>query len=92
MMWLGRTEIYLIAPNVSSSEYCSAQTFDDVKRQIIGSYLIKELIDVSNVYDHYLEIENTIKIFAGEQDNVTLDNLIFMKNAVGFNDTDELIG
>ena len=29
----------------------------------------------SNSYDDYLEIENTIKIFAGEQDNVTLDNL-----------------
>jgi hypothetical protein len=91
MMWLGRTEIYLMAPNASSSEFCSAQTFDDVKRQIIDSYLIKELIDVSNSYSDYVDIENTIKIFAGEQDNVTFDNLTFMKDAVVFNDADELL-
>ena len=53
-----------------------------LKRQIIDSYLIKELIDVSNSYSDYADIENTIKIFAGEQDNVTLDNLAYLKNAI----------
>ena len=91
MMWLGRTELYLMNPNTTIGELCSPQTFDDVKRQIIDSYLIKELIDYSNSYADYSEIENTIKIFAGDQDNVTLDNLGYMKNAINLNNTDELL-
>lgn len=89
MIWLGRTEMYLLAPN-ANPESC-APSFNDVRRQIIDSYLIKELIDLTNAYDDYLEIENTIKIFAGDQDNVTLDNLSYMKNALGFNDANELL-
>ena len=90
MMWLGRTELYLMAPEQGEG-WCPPQTFSDVKRQIIDSYLIKELIDVSNVYNDYLEIENTIKIFAGDQDNVTLDNLSYIKSALSFNDANELL-
>ncbi|MBK7228053.1 MAG: DUF3160 domain-containing protein [Ignavibacteriales bacterium] len=91
MMWLGRTELYLIKPAAWPPELCNPQSFDDIKRQIIDSYLIKELIDHSNSYNDYQEIENTIKIFAGEQDNVTLDNLEFMKNAITLNDVDEFL-
>ena len=90
MMWLGRTELYLTKPK-SDSVLCPPPSFNDVKRQIIDSYLIKELIDVTNTYSHYTEIENTIKIFAGEQDNVTLDNLTYLKNAINFMDADELL-
>ncbi|MEO8232786.1 MAG: DUF3160 domain-containing protein, partial [Ignavibacteriota bacterium] len=89
IMWLGRTELYLMAPEAMPG-ICSP-SFNDVKRQIIDSYLIKELIDASNSYDDYLEIENTIKIFAGDQDNVTLDNLGYLKNAVSFTDANELL-
>jgi hypothetical protein len=91
MMWLGRTELYLTEPKALDSIICPLPSFNDVKRQIIDSYLIKELIDVSNSYSDYAEIENTIKIFAGEQDNVTLDNLSYLKNALNFIDTDELL-
>jgi len=90
MMWLGRTELYLMAPEQGEG-WCLPQTFADVRRQIIDSYLIKELIDVSTVYNDYLEIENTIKIFAGDQDNVTLDHLDYLKNAISFIDADELL-
>ena len=90
MMWLGRTELYLTKPK-SDSILCPPPSFNDVKRQIIDSYLIKELIDVTNTYSDYSEIENTIKIFAGEQDNVTLDNLSYLKNAINFIDADELL-
>ena len=91
MMWLGRTELYLMSHNDSTSYICPPPSFWDVQRQIIDSYLIKELIDISNVYTDYLEIESTIKIFAGDQDNVTLDNLTYLKNAINFNDADELL-
>ncbi|MFZ1517719.1 MAG: DUF3160 domain-containing protein [Ignavibacteriaceae bacterium] len=91
MMWLGRTELYLTKPVALDSIICPLPSFKDVQRQIIDSYLVRELIDHSNSYNDYLDIENTIKIFAGDQDNVTLDHLTFMKNAVGFNDTNELL-
>ncbi len=90
MMWLGRTELYLLSPR-SVPTLCPPQSFEDVQRQIIDSYLIKELIDYSNSDDDYLEIENTIKIFAGDQDNVTIANLDYMKNAISLNDADELL-
>jgi len=90
MMWLGRTELYLMAPEQGAGSLCPDQTFNDVKRQIIDSYLIKELIDASNTTIH-LEIENTIRIFAGEQDNVTLDNLSYLKSAINLIDADELL-
>lgn len=91
MMWLGRTELYLTEPKARDSVICPLPTFDDVKRQIIDSYLIKELIDGTNSYSDYADIENTIKIFAGEQDNVTLDNLSYLKNAISLSDADELL-
>jgi hypothetical protein len=91
MMWLGRTEIYLTIPQALDSVLCPLPSFKDVQRQIIDSYLVKELIDHSNSNNDYLEIENTIKIFAGEQDNVTLDNLDYLKNAVSLNDANELL-
>lgn len=91
MMWLGRTELYLTKPVALDSVICPLPSFEDVQRQIIDSYLVKELIDQTNSYNDYLEIENAIKIFAGEQDNVTLDNLGYLKNAIQFNDSDELL-
>ena len=90
MMWLGRTELYLTKPVALDSILCPLPSFEDVQRQIIDSYLIKELIDASNTVIH-LEIENTIKIFAGEQDNVTLDNLSYLKSAINLIDADEFL-
>ncbi len=91
MMWLGRTELYLTEPKALDSIICPLPSFNDIRRQIINSYLIKEAIDVTNSYDDYQAIENTIKIFAGEQDNVTLDNLSYLKNAINFSDANELL-
>ena len=59
-------------PVALDSIICPLPSFKDVQRQIIDSYLVKELIDHSNSYNDYLDIENTIKIFAGDQDNVCL--------------------
>lgn len=88
MMWLGRTELYLTSP---TGTYKGEVPLKDLARQLIDSYLIKELIDETNSYAAYQEIESTIKIFAGEQDNVTLDNLSYIKNAVKFDNANELL-
>ncbi len=67
MMWLGRIELYLIAP-----KSLIPVPFVDVQRQIIDATLITELIDLANVQDLYNEIDFIIRTFVGEQDNVTL--------------------
>jgi len=71
MIWLGRMELYLTSP-VSED---LPPKFEDVQRQIIASRVLIELVDLSNSWNLYDEIENTIASFVGEQDNVTLHQL-----------------
>ena len=70
MMWFGKIELYLIAPN----SYVKVP-IEDVQRQIIISNLFSRLIDLSNQRDLFNEIELIIKTFVGDQDNVTLPDL-----------------
>lgn len=81
MIWLGRTEIYLLAPH-SDSVVCPDPTYYDIRRQTIDAVLIEELFKLSNVNIVYEEIESIIKFFVGDQDNVTLSNLEYLKQAV----------
>ncbi|MGA8265910.1 MAG: DUF3160 domain-containing protein [Ignavibacteriaceae bacterium] len=85
MMWFGRIELYLIAPNDFTP-----RPFEDVQRQAIISYLLSELIDYNNAKQDYEDIEAVIKSFVGEQDNVTLDNLYDLKTKAGFSSAMDL--
>ena len=85
MMWFGRIELYLIAPNSFTPP-----PFEDVQRQAIISYLLSELIDYNNAKQDYEDIEAVIKSFVGEQDNVTLDNLYDLKTKAGFSSAMDL--
>jgi len=71
MIWLGRTEFYLTAPTGAMP----LPQFSDIQRQVIASALISELVELSGVTEKIQKIENTLKFFVGEQDNVTLTNL-----------------
>ncbi len=71
MIWLGRTELYLIKPNVITDPKMKK----DVQRQIVDSYLIAELLSLSNSQQLFNEIEKSIQLFVGEQDNVTVEQL-----------------
>ncbi len=71
MLWLGRTELYLLPPK----EDLDTTTFENVQRQIIDAFMISELIEIANVYNEYSAIDNILKAFVGEQDNVSLDEL-----------------
>ncbi len=76
MMWLGRIEVYLLAPqNIDSTGTCPPQTFADIQRQTIDAVLITELMALAEVNFLYNEIEEIISFFVGEQDNVTPLNL-----------------
>jgi len=74
MMWLGRIEIYLLAPK-SDTLYCPKQTTEDVQRQTIDAVLITELMELAGVNSIYEQIEEILSFMVGEQDNVTPDNL-----------------
>jgi hypothetical protein len=78
MIWLGRTEIYLLPPQSLDPK----PTFQDMQRQIIDALLISELINRANSYELYTEIEKIISFFVGDQDNVTLENLNSLKDMV----------
>ncbi|MDP1677301.1 MAG: DUF3160 domain-containing protein [Bacteroidota bacterium] len=71
MMWLGRTEMYLIAP-VNS---IPPQNDNDIQRQIIDAVLLAEAAQQSNAYPMVEEIDSIIRFFVGESDNVTLPNV-----------------
>ena len=90
MMWLGRIELYLIAPS-SYPVQCPNQKFQDIQRQAIDAFLIDELFDIANAKPIYEEMENILKFFVGESDNVTLDNLDYLKQAISLNNPTELL-
>ena len=89
MMWLGRMEIYLLPPN--SDPICPPPSFEDIRRQTIDAFLIKELFDLANANAMYSEIEGIIKIFVGEQDNVKLENLYSLANSIQLDSASQLL-
>lgn len=91
MMWLGRMEIYLLPPDAYPDPPCLIQSFDDITRQTINSYLISELFDLSDSWQLYQDIEEILRFFVGESDNVTLENLSYLKEAVQFESATELL-
>lgn len=90
MMWLGRIELYLLQPSGVDTLLCFP-SYSDVQRQTIDALLIHELINLTNNKPLYDEIEYAIKIFAGDQDNVTVDNITYLKNVLNISDADELL-
>jgi hypothetical protein len=91
MMWLGRIEIYLLPPESFPEPFCVIQDFSDAVRQTIDSYLILELFDLSNSWQLYNDIEKILEFFVGKSDNVTLPDLLYLKNAIQLQDADELL-
>jgi len=90
MMWLGRIELYLLAP-FETSGICPPQTFEDIQRQTIDAMLFNELFDIAGVEFEYEEMENVLKFFVGDPDNVTLPDLDYLKNAISLNDASQLL-
>lgn len=91
MMWLGRIEIYLLPPKNVDTRNETKQNFSDEQRQIIDSYLIKELFDLSSSLQLYHNIESILQFFVGNQDNVTVDNLLDLKNQLNLNQASDFL-
>lgn len=86
MIWLGRMEIYLTAPHSGDN----MQTDADIQRQTIDAVLIKELAEASGSMSRLKKIDDTIKLFVGESDNVTLPNIVSLTGAIHLKDAHEL--
>ncbi len=79
MMWLGRTELYLIAPDaeIDVPEY-------SLNIQTAVTYLIADRINNDpQLLSCYNNINDIIKGFVGEQDNVQFNNIIEIANEIG---------
>ncbi|MGE5354036.1 MAG: DUF3160 domain-containing protein [Acidobacteriota bacterium] len=78
MIWLGRTEIYLLAPRALHP----APSAEDLQRQAIDAMLVLEAVQNSGTFNSYEKINGIIQFFTGEQDNVTLPNLKSLSESV----------
>lgn len=87
MMWLGRIELYLIAPQNTLNPV----KFENVQRQIIMTMLLDELTGLANAGADLEFIETRIRFFAGDQDNVSLPNIQELKTSLGVVNAAEFI-
>lgn len=88
MIWLGRTELYLIAPQ---SVYEPPIPIEDIGRQIIDAELILEAARTSNAFPVLEEMNSIIEFFIGESDNVTLPNFEQITSAMNITSAEQLL-
>jgi len=87
MMWLGRIELYLIAPESAGPQ----QTPEDIQRQMIDALLIYEGAVSSGAYDDLMKLDKLLKAFIGESDNVQLPHLGELMDEMGLESAAELL-
>ena len=87
MMWLGRTEIYLSAPETSACRPTDA----DVQRQTILAHLLAEGAAASGAEMNLGRIDALLQRFVGAPDNVTLDGLETLGAAAGVAQASDLL-
>lgn len=87
MMWLGRTEIYLLAPKSIGGGIPK----EDIQRQTIDAVLILETAQLANAFPILEEIDGIIKFFVGESDNVTLPNVQQLTTAANITFANQLL-
>lgn len=91
MMWLGRIEIYLSRQSTAPFLPCMPQTDSDIQRQIIDAVLISELFEISNSVQYYNNIESVLRFFVGSSDNVTIENIQWLKQRINLPNASSLL-
>ena len=81
MIWLGRTEFMLTKPVEHGP---NMPTDDDIQRQIIGTYLLREALDRGGNLSILNEIDELLAFLVGESDNVRAEHLDMLKMETGF--------
>lgn len=67
MIWLGRTEFYMQSPPGG----LIAQSPPDIQRQIIAAVLLAQAVEDPAVRPLMDRMESTLRVFVGDQDNIT---------------------
>ncbi len=91
MMWLGRTEMYLLAPQNVAEGPCPRPRPEDIQRQTIDAVLVLELMDLAGVNSLYHEIEDVLSLLVGGQDNVTVEQLRYVLETADLPDARSLL-
>ena len=90
MMWLGRTEMYLSAPQAVSAGN-APQEMEDIQRQTIDAVLLIELLDSQDAEALYIEIEDILTFLIGEQDNLSVPDLRMILTSLTLEDASQLL-
>jgi hypothetical protein len=89
MMWLGRMDFLLTPPPDNPWE--KPWTRDETRRMNIGAVLLNELIDLAGVRSILNEIDYIIKMFVGESDNLTPEELSLIISDQNISQADDLL-
>jgi hypothetical protein len=85
MMWLGRTELYLVVPKSQEYNQLSEEERDAIgSRQTAASYLIAEALTYGNNRQYLEEMNGIVTFLVGESDNVAAEHLLLLKEKTGF--------
>jgi len=87
MIWLGRTELMLLAPLGTTTDW----PLEDIQRQAIDALLIAEAVTAAGAAPDIAALDSLITFLVGEQDNVTLENLAAVRDQAGIVGADELL-
>ena len=79
MIWLGRTELMLLPPEGTLTVWPK----EDIQRQAIDAMLIAEAVSGAGASSTVSGIDSLISFMVGEQDNVTLENLMEVRDEAG---------
>ena len=89
MMWLGRMDFLLTPPPENPWE--PPWTREEIRRMNLGAVLLNELLGLAGARNLLDEIDETIRFFVGESDNLTPTQLAEIVASFGFQRTDELL-
>lgn len=85
MMWLGRTEFYLVVPDAAPYSSMSQEEKDEIgRRQTTSAYLVREALQQGDNQSALDDINEILSFLVGESDNVQTTHLDDLKQQTGF--------
>ncbi|MDG5767811.1 DUF3160 domain-containing protein [Balneolales bacterium ANBcel1] len=91
MIWLGRSEFYLIPPESGDYNHLTEDQRNRLgQRQTINAYLLAEALETRALAGPLNEMERILTFLIGESDNVTVPHLIELRSESGFADAGSL--
>jgi hypothetical protein len=88
MMWLGRTEFYLIPP---VSDNLDQTDNPDNQRQAVDAILLTEMSFDSGAIQEYEEMDHLIRFMVGESDNVTIPHMQSLMEELQIENAEDLL-